>query len=127
MKHSFRLRLRLRCRAALYWLGHLDPRTWPASIRTARWRRRVDAAHTAALLHPYRGADSDSLPAIEVAGSLVFVYLDRQCKALRVSVDLDTVAPWMLNDAERVPMLITVNGDEVFAADYRERSAISRP
>ncbi|WP_157120927.1 hypothetical protein [Nocardia miyunensis] len=125
MKHS--LRLRLRYRTALYWLGRLDPRTWPSSLRTARWRRRVDTAHTAALLHPYRGANSDSLPAIEVAGSLVFVYLDRDHKALRVSVDLDSVAPWLLNDAERVPMLITVNGDEVFSADYQEPYAISRP
>jgi hypothetical protein len=114
---------RHRYRTLLYWLRRADPRTWLRSIRALRWRRRVHAEHTAAVLHPYRGSGSDSLPAVEVAGVLVFVYLDERRKALRVSVDLDTVAPWLLNDVERVPMLITVNGDEVFSADYPDRSA----
>ncbi|MCX4094486.1 hypothetical protein [Nocardia sp. alder85J] len=56
------------------------------------------------------------MPAIEVAGSLVFVYLDRQCKALHVSVDLDTTEPWLLDADECVPMLITVNGTAVYSA-----------
>ncbi|MCX4094515.1 hypothetical protein [Nocardia sp. alder85J] len=56
-------------------------------------------------------------PAIEIAGVLVFVYLDHSRRALRVSVDLDTVAPWLLNDAGRVPMLIAVHDVGVFSAD----------
>lgn len=48
---------------------------------------------------------------------LVFVYLDHSRRALRVSVDLDTVAPWLLNDAGRVPMLIAVHDVGVFSAD----------
>lgn len=77
--YRFRLlRLRQRYRMVRYWLCLADPRTWRSSLRTHRWRRQVHAAHNAARLHPYRGADSNTLPAIEVAGVLVFAYLDDQ-------------------------------------------------
>jgi hypothetical protein len=71
----------------------------------------------AAKLHPQDPAEESSLPAIEVGGVLVFVYFD-QGGRLRVSVDLDTADEDLLIGADRrVPMLIGVQGSDVFEAD----------
>ncbi len=121
---KLRYAIRSRYRSALEWVR---PAVWRTGYRAVRWRRRITAAHAAAVAHPFQGGETEALPAVEVAGILVFAYLDPHCKALRVSVDLDTVDAWLLNAAECVPMLITVNGDDVFAADYPERRPDPHP
>lgn len=61
----------------------------------------------------------DTLPALELGGVLVFVYLDSGFAELRVSVDLGTVDQRLVrhdDPDETVPMHITVQGGTVFRA-----------
>jgi hypothetical protein len=72
-----------------------------------------NSVNRAAKFHPE--TTDDERPAIEVAGVLVFTYVNED-GILCVSVDLDTpdrdVFP-----AECVPLRVTVQGNTVFAAD----------
>lgn len=68
----------------------------------------------------YPAGEHGRLPAVKVAGCMVFVYvLDGQ---LRVSVDLDDAQEyswpreWVSSDV-RVPMRINVQGDTVFEVE----------
>ncbi|WP_435060338.1 hypothetical protein [Streptomyces sp. bgisy060] len=78
--------------------------------------------HHAARFWPVEAAGfdgEDTLPALELGGVLVFVYLDPESAELRVSVDLDTVDQRLVrhdDPDETVPMHITVQGDTVFRA-----------
>ncbi|MFI5864588.1 hypothetical protein [Streptomyces sp. NPDC051546] len=78
--------------------------------------------HRAARFWPVEDTGSDgedTLPAMEMGGVLVFVYLDAESSELRVSVDLDTVDQRLIrhdDPDETVPMHITVQGDTVFRA-----------
>lgn len=87
--------------------------------------RLTRAANEAALFHPYTVAEdgTEGLPAVEVAGVLVFAYV--KDGELRVSVDLDTArhpdGPFMIipGHEDEVPMVITVQGVPVFSAVRR--------
>ncbi|MEV5400799.1 hypothetical protein AB0N26_32430 [Streptomyces cellulosae] len=46
--------------------------------------------NSAAVFHPMAGPGDEGLPCIEIAGVLVFAYLDADIQAVRVSVHLDT-------------------------------------
>ncbi|OEJ23003.1 hypothetical protein AR457_38030 [Streptomyces agglomeratus] len=78
--------------------------------------------HRAARFRPVEAAGfdgEDTLPALEMGGVLVFVYLDSDSTELRVSVDLDTVDQRLVrhdDPDETVPMHITFQGDTVFRA-----------
>lgn len=77
-----------------------------------------DEANHAAKLHPI--TREDGLPAIEVAGVLVFTYV--KDGRLRVSVDLDTPAPQLMGDPDGhggglVPITVTIQGHTVFTTD----------
>lgn len=62
------------------------------------------------------GTDQEKLPAVKVAGCLVFAYVEDG--QLRVSVDLDDAGEfWQSDQSDCVPMTIRVQGDTVFAAD----------
>jgi hypothetical protein len=64
---------------------------------------------------PYASVYAEGLPCIQVAGVTVWLY--RQNGVMRVSVDTDEAdetTPWGTNGD--VPVEITVNGHEVFAA-----------
>jgi hypothetical protein len=74
-------------------------------------------ANLAARFHPARPGDG-SLPAVEVAGALVFAYLDPDTKQLCVTVDLDGLneASELVDETGNVPVQINVGIHKVFAA-----------
>jgi hypothetical protein len=78
--------------------------------------------HRAAQFWPVEAAGfegDNTLPALEMGGVMVFVYLDSDSDELHVSVDLDTVDERLVRHGtpdKTVPMHITVQGDTVFRA-----------
>lgn len=74
-----------------------------------RLRRRF---HRTARFWPARRDEPGSRPAVQVAGVLVFAYLDGS--SLRVRFDLDTTHHALLRPDSTVPMEITVQGRTVF-------------
>jgi len=85
----------------------------PARQLSARLRSRF---HRTARFWPARRDEPGTLPALQVAGAMVFVYLDENTSELRVSVDLDTVHRALLRPGgdHTVPLRITVQGETVF-------------
>ncbi|MFF7953925.1 hypothetical protein [Streptomyces griseorubiginosus] len=78
--------------------------------------------HRAARFWPVEPADfdeEDTLPALELGGVLVFVYLDSDSAELQVSVDRYAVDQRLVrhdDPDETVPIHITVQGETVFRA-----------
>lgn len=70
-----------------------------------------------AVFHPYKLEDdgeTEALPAVEVAGVLVFAYV--KDGYLRVSIDLDTVDPKLHDNAKRlVPIMVKCQEDTIWA------------
>jgi hypothetical protein len=89
--------------------------------RSARAPRRLslsdaDAcaeANSAAVFHAQAGPDDEGLPCIEIAGVLVFAYLDADLQTLRISVDLDTADEQLLRGDGTVPVLVNVADAEI--------------
>ncbi|MFG2691634.1 hypothetical protein ACGFWG_36665 [Streptomyces sp. NPDC048405] len=71
-------------------------------------------ANSAAVFHPMEGPDDDSLPCIEIAGVLVFAYLDADTRAVQVSVHLDTTDEQLLRADGTVPVQVDVEDATVF-------------
>jgi hypothetical protein len=71
----------------------------------------ADRANRDATLHPV--TDPGTLPAVDVAGAMVFAYFDAS-GTLCVSVSLDTVAADATDDRGCVPMRVTVGDTDVF-------------
>lgn len=91
--------------AAKHQAAHPD--IWGAEVTRER------DANKAAQFHAI--SSPDGLPAIEVAGVLVFAYI--KDGYLRVSVDLDTVESWLLTDESGellVPIRIAVGDEDVW-------------
>lgn len=78
--------------------------SWQPDPETVYRRMNRDAK-----LHP----TGEGYPTLEVAGVLVFAYVDQQ-GTLQVSVDLDTADPAITSACETVPMQIAVQGERVF-------------
>ncbi|MEU2462095.1 hypothetical protein ABZ604_31500 [Streptomyces sp. NPDC012473] len=76
---------------------------------SARLRHRF---HRSARFWNVKRNEPDSPPALQVAGVLVFVYIDRG--TVRVSVDLDTAHRALLRPDDCVPLEISVQGHTVF-------------
>jgi hypothetical protein len=74
------------------------------------------AVNSAAVFHPKAGPDDEGLPCIEIAGILVFAYLDTDIQAVRVSVHLDTPDDLLLQPGPPVPLHIEVDDSTVFSA-----------
>jgi hypothetical protein len=72
-------------------------------------------ANSAALFHPQEGPDDEGLPCIEIAGILVFAYLDADRKAVRVSVHLDTTDEQLVRADGTVPMQVEIEDATVFS------------
>jgi hypothetical protein len=78
------------------------------------------AANLAAKFHPISHVDEngdtgDELPCIEVAGAVVFAYV--KDGYLRVSIDLDTTEPWLVQDAagqSLIPVHVACQGDDIW-------------
>ncbi|MGC0407760.1 hypothetical protein RKD31_001003 [Streptomyces sp. SAI-163] len=71
-------------------------------------------ANRAAVFHPMEGPDDESLPCIEIAGVLVFAYLDADTRAVRVSVHLDTTDEQLAQADGTVPVHVDVEDTTVF-------------
>lgn len=83
-------------------------------------------ANSAAVLHAQHGPDDEGLPCIEIAGILVFAYLDTDHKAVRVSVHLDTADKQLLQHDGSVPLRIEVE-DTTVLDSTRPKQRPARP
>lgn len=72
--------------------------------------------HRMARFWPIDRAESGTLPALHVAGAMVFVYISPDRTELRVSVDLDTIHHTLLRPGPHgtVPLRITVGDETVY-------------
>lgn len=70
-------------------------------------------ANSTAVFHSMEGPD-ESLPCIEIAGVLVFAYLDAATRAVRVSVHLDTADEQLLQADGTAPVQMDVEDATVF-------------
>jgi hypothetical protein len=71
-------------------------------------------ANSSAVFHPQAHPDDEGLPCIEIAGILVFAYLDADRGAVRVSVHLDTTDEQLLRADGTVPVLVEIEDATVF-------------
>ncbi|WP_455362339.1 hypothetical protein [Streptomyces sp. SYSU K21746] len=72
--------------------------------------------NSADVFHPQVGPDGEGLPCVEVAGVLVFAYLDASMQAVRVSVHLDTTDERLIRSDATVPLHVEVGNSTVFSA-----------
>ncbi|MFE9454985.1 hypothetical protein [Streptomyces sp. NPDC006739] len=72
------------------------------------------AANSSAVFHPQESPDDEGLPCIELAGILVFVYLDADHGGVRVSVHLDTADEQLVRADGTVPMQVEIETATVF-------------
>ncbi|CAL9676296.1 hypothetical protein SUDANB176_07798 (plasmid) [Streptomyces sp. enrichment culture] len=77
--------------------------------------RSCAEANSAAVFHPMTGPDDEGLPCIELAGILVFAYLDPDMRAVRVSVHLDTTDQQLVRPDHTVPLQVEVEDATVFS------------
>ncbi|MGW5657204.1 hypothetical protein [Streptomyces humi] len=82
-------------------------------------------ANSAAVFHAPAGPGGEGLPCMEVAGVLVFAYLDASMQAVRVSVHLDTADELVLQPGDWVPLHVDVEGSTVFSAGATPVRALS--
>ncbi|WP_330342529.1 hypothetical protein [Streptomyces sp. NBC_00557] len=61
------------------------------------------------------GPDDEGLPCSEIAGVLVFAYLDADMQAVRVSVHLDTTDELLVQPGQTVPLHVEVEDSTVFS------------
>ncbi|MGA5606004.1 hypothetical protein ACPCUF_34165 [Streptomyces griseoincarnatus] len=71
--------------------------------------------NSAAVFHSMAGPDDEGLPCIEIAGALVFAYLDADIQAVRVSVHLDTTDELLVQPGQTVPLHVEVEESTVFS------------
>ncbi len=98
---------------------------YPASIsRCVRTPRSLSLsddeacaeANSAAVFHPMEDPDDEGLPCIEIAGILVFAYLDSDKEAVRVSVHLDTTDKQLVRADSTVPIQVEIEDTTVFTS-----------
>ena len=65
-------------------------------------------ANSSAVFHPQAHPDDEGLPCIEIAGILVFAYLDADRGAVRVSVHLNTIAEQLVRADGTVPVQVEI-------------------
>lgn len=88
-------------------------------VRTPRPLSLSDAedcaeTNSVAVFHPMAGPDDEGLPCIELAGVLVFAYLDADREAVRVSVHLDTADEQLVRPDGTVPVQVEIEDATVF-------------
>jgi hypothetical protein len=74
-------------------------------------------ANRAAVFHAMESPDdaNGGLPCVEIAGVLVFVYLDADREAVRVSVDLETADEQLVRADGTVPVRVDLGNSTVFS------------
>jgi hypothetical protein len=85
----------------------------PLSLRLSDYEDCAEA-NSSAVFHPMDGPDDEGLPCIEIAGVLVFAYLDADREAVRVSVHLDTTDEQLVRADGTVPMVVELADTTVF-------------
>ncbi|MFF5265410.1 hypothetical protein ACFY4C_41560 [Actinomadura viridis] len=80
-----------------------------------------DRANRSAVFHPVR---AEGQPCIEVEGVLVFLYLDPDEEAVRVSIHLDTVADRLIRPDDTVPLRVVCESTVIF--DDSDQSSAGR-
>ncbi|GGV69784.1 hypothetical protein GCM10010277_80120 [Streptomyces longisporoflavus] len=83
-------------------------------------------ANSSAVFHPQANPDDEGLPCIEIAGTLVFAYLDADLKALRISVHLDTTNEQLVRADGTIPLQVEIEDTTILdtlapPADRRDR------
>ncbi|MFC9932329.1 hypothetical protein [Streptomyces sp. NPDC127190] len=81
--------------------------------------------NSAAVFHPMAGPDDEGLPCIEIAGVLVFAYLDADMQAVRVSVHLDTTDELLVQPRQTVPLHVEVEDSTVFSGGTASAPAVA--
>ncbi|MWA07654.1 hypothetical protein [Streptomyces sp. BA2] len=71
-------------------------------------------ANSSAVFHPQESPDDEGLPCIEIAGILVFAYLDADLRKARVSVHLDTTHEQFVRADGTVPIQVEIEDATVF-------------
>ncbi|MFE9976232.1 hypothetical protein ACFYRD_37380 [Streptomyces hirsutus] len=82
-----------------------------------------DQANRDATFHPQ--TDANDLPCIEVDGVLVFVYLDHELGAVRVSIHLDTAPDRLVRPDGTVPLRVKV--EDTVVLDDSDTEGAPRP
>jgi hypothetical protein len=108
--------------ALTQWFGEYGLSDETASTPTSDTARafpdadRCERANTDAVFHPKHGPGKQSLPCIQVADILAFLYLDPDHQQVRVSVHLDGLDPEgpLTRDDGTVPLRIDVENATVF-------------
>jgi hypothetical protein len=92
-----------------------DPDAWrlfaDATNRSVRFLAATGPASTTA---PDPEGRTKELPCMVIGGVQVYAYLNGETGALRVSVDLDDTAAWLVGEDDVVPLEIAVQGETVF-------------
>lgn len=71
-------------------------------------------ANSSAVFHPQEHPGDDGLPCIELAGILVFAYLDADLHTVRISVHLDTTHEQLVRTDGTVPIQVEIEDTTVF-------------
>lgn len=72
------------------------------------------AANSSAVFHPQESPDGEGLPCIELAGILVFAYLDADRGSVRISVHLDTTDEQLVRADGTVPIQVEIETATVY-------------
>ncbi|MGW7073510.1 hypothetical protein ACWGII_39635 [Streptomyces sp. NPDC054855] len=70
--------------------------------------------NSSAVFHPQAHPADDGLPCIELAGILVFAYLDADLHTVRISIHLDTTHEQLVRADGTVPLQIEIEDTTVF-------------
>ncbi|MGW6027616.1 hypothetical protein [Streptomyces sp. NPDC055099] len=92
----------------------LSPRP-QAPLGLDLWDAKACAeANSSAVFHPQEHPDHEGLPCIELAGILVFAYLDADLRTVRISIHLDTTHEKLARTDGSVPIQVEIEDTTVF-------------
>ncbi|MEV0530154.1 hypothetical protein AB0I66_42800 [Streptomyces sp. NPDC050439] len=90
----------------------VHPQTSPS---LGLWDAKACAeANSSAAFHPQEHPDHEGLPCIELAGILIFAYLDADLRAVRISVHLDTTHEQLVRADGAVPIRVEIDDTTIF-------------
>ncbi|MEU5900391.1 hypothetical protein [Streptomyces venezuelae] len=83
--------------------------------------QRCEQLNQAAVFHPQ--TTEDDLPCVEMGNVLVFIYLDADRQALRLSVDQDTAPAELLRSDGLLPFRLELGDGSCFSLPYKSAPA----
>ncbi|MER7688739.1 hypothetical protein [Streptomyces sp. NPDC097610] len=90
------------------------PQTWRSFLHITH--ARADELNNAARFLPRGPNDPDTLPCVENGGAQVYAYWEPLGLCVSLQLDSGDIPETLLNHGKTVPVRITVNGHDVFAA-----------